>query len=301
MEAPTVKMDGFKWLAEERGLQLIKVQRRGKAPVKGEKVARTEKRLFEDVKLTRNDNAGVLTGKLSQIIVLDIDDSTLFPSEYEIPDTFTVKTGKGFHHYYRLPADGKSYGNRAIKAEGFDIRGDGGYVVAPWSRHPDDITYTILSDCEFAAAPQWLLDLAESTSAAKVQSTVKVPVVINVTKPSGFKFPQMNIKVIEGKVARGKRSEQVWRVLHELVEHGCKAEDILYIFETHPAGIGVKYFEKGAGRVNWLVDQIGKVQKEYADWYTDPVQAKDQTAVGKLTQAITTTFEGYGLSVSQSQ
>ncbi len=302
MEVPKFKLEGFQWLVDELGLQLIKLRVGKKIPVGAEKgwASRTEQRSFKDVKLTRNDNAGVLTGRISGIIVLDIDDATLFPPEYQIPDTFTVKTAKGFHHYYKLPDDGKSYGNRAIGSSGFDIRTDGGYVVAPWSRHPDGITYTISNDSEIIDAPQWLLELAESTATPKAASALKIPVPIEITQPEGFKFPHVNKQVIKEKIPKGKRSEQIWRVLHVLVELGCQDEDILYIFETHPEGIGEKYIGKGASRVYWLQDQLDKVRKEHEGRYAEPVEAKDQAAVETLTLDIVSTLRGYGVSVTEA-
>jgi len=97
----------------DRGYALIKLQRGKKTPSGGQKVGGvTERVSWENLKLGKGDNAGVLTGRISGIIVLDIDYAERFPEEYEIPETFTVQTRKGYHHYYRLPDDGKDYRNR---------------------------------------------------------------------------------------------------------------------------------------------------------------------------------------------
>lgn len=48
-----------------------------------------------------------------------------------LPATPTASTGdSGRHYYFRLPG-GVTVGNRAGLADGIDIRGDNGYVVAP--------------------------------------------------------------------------------------------------------------------------------------------------------------------------
>lgn len=70
---------------------------------------------------------GIVTGEISNLVVVDVEaggDSSMYPS------TLTVKTGGGgYHFYYQYP--GKVTKNATRIAELTDIRGDGGYVVAP--------------------------------------------------------------------------------------------------------------------------------------------------------------------------
>jgi hypothetical protein len=65
----------------------------------------------------------------------------------DLPDTPRVETPNGEHHY--LAAHGAVACSASEIAAGLDIRGDGGYVVAPpsihpsgrpceWDVHPDD-------------------------------------------------------------------------------------------------------------------------------------------------------------------
>lgn len=72
---------------------------------------------------------GIVTGKISNLIVVDIDDPTMDLSW--LPDTAIVKTGSGGFHYYYRYAEGVT--NKAGVRENVDIRGDGGYVIAPES------------------------------------------------------------------------------------------------------------------------------------------------------------------------
>jgi hypothetical protein len=84
-------------------------------------------------------NIGIATGKISGIVVLDVDprhggfDSL---NLYSMPLTMKAKTGGGGEHYYfRCPA-GRQIRNSAGKlGAGLDVRGEGGYVVAPPSNH----------------------------------------------------------------------------------------------------------------------------------------------------------------------
>ncbi|MEL7658823.1 MAG: bifunctional DNA primase/polymerase, partial [Bacillota bacterium] len=87
-------------------------------------------------------NIGIVTGKATDIIVIDIDprnggNETLkkLIAEYgELPDTCIVKTGGGGRHYYfKYPTDIKTI--KSSLGQGVDIKADGGYVVAPNSNH----------------------------------------------------------------------------------------------------------------------------------------------------------------------
>lgn len=90
-----------------------------------------------------NRNIGVATGEASGIVVIDVDSreglAELHREGLELPPTLTAATGReggGQHLYYQRPEGGLR--NSASKlASGIDVRGDGGYVVAPPSIHPD--------------------------------------------------------------------------------------------------------------------------------------------------------------------
>jgi len=82
-------------------------------------------------------NIGIVTGKVSNLIVFDIDkeDATEYAKEEGGFPSMTVKaiSGKGYHIYVQCP-DFKVV-NNANTDLGLDIRGDGGYIVAPPSMH----------------------------------------------------------------------------------------------------------------------------------------------------------------------
>ncbi len=110
-------------------------------------------------------NVGIATGALSGIVVLDVDpknggDDGLvgLREEYgDLPATRTVATGgDGSHFYFRHP--GVEVRNSAQRVGlGLDVRGDGGYVVAPPSLHASARNYEWLNDLEPAQLPDWLL------------------------------------------------------------------------------------------------------------------------------------------------
>jgi hypothetical protein len=76
------------------------------------------------------NNVGIVTGKVSGIVVVDVDgpagEETVKP--LGIPRTPTANTPHGRHIFLRHP--GEPVPNRAHVAPGVDIRADGGFVVA---------------------------------------------------------------------------------------------------------------------------------------------------------------------------
>ncbi len=114
-------------------------------------------------------NIGLATGAVSGIFVVDVDGAhgkaalRALEAKYgKLPKTVTVKTGGGLHYYFRH--DGTRIRNRAgHPGKNIDIRGDGGYVIAPGSVHKSGATYRFvkkrgLGEIEIASAPPWLLE-----------------------------------------------------------------------------------------------------------------------------------------------
>lgn len=97
---------------------------------------------------------GLPCGTVNGMAVLDIDVrstvdgfESLKSKSYEIPQgTFAVSTPSGGKHYYFKLRDGELIRNSAGKiGRGIDVRGEGGYVIAPPSFNAAGI-YAV-SDC----------------------------------------------------------------------------------------------------------------------------------------------------------
>lgn len=92
----------------------------------------------------------IITGAVSGLAVVDIDGpleaglSLLWENNVKIPDATTrVRTARGYHLWFAHPGVAvKSVSNvltnRSVK---IDIRGDGGYIVAPPSVHESGVRY----------------------------------------------------------------------------------------------------------------------------------------------------------------
>ena len=119
----------------------------GKHPVKPkwqENYIKSVDELTEILKQRPLANFGIITGE--GLVVIDVDARHGgLESLQEIKDlvapTMTVKTGGGGYHFY-YSVDG-SVKNRTNVLKGIDVRGDGGYVVAPGSKHKSGDFYII--------------------------------------------------------------------------------------------------------------------------------------------------------------
>ena len=125
-------------------------------------------------------NIGILTGPESGILVLDVDgklgEQSLIELERRygpLPDTYTVRTGGGGQHLYFLWPQGADVRNSQSRiAPGLDIRGQGGYVVAPPSLHASGSRYEINeSAIPPAPCPHWLLSVIWEPEAAQTRQS----------------------------------------------------------------------------------------------------------------------------------
>lgn len=105
-------------------------------------------------------NIGIATGHVSEILVVDVDG--VYPPDWpDMPKTWTAKTKKGFHYYFYMSPD-QDFRNSTRIAENVDIRANGGYVVAPPSKHPDGGLYSweiAPEDATLAEIPDWLIEV----------------------------------------------------------------------------------------------------------------------------------------------
>jgi hypothetical protein len=132
-----------------QGFSVIPLMPKEKKP-KGEwkkwqKSKRTEQEIIEHWSEYPDDNIGIITGQISNLVVYDCDsegtENVLCNFLGGKPDTYIVRTGRGAHYYFRYPQDISSMPNKAGIVSKLDVRGDGGYVVAEGSIHPNGHRY----------------------------------------------------------------------------------------------------------------------------------------------------------------
>ncbi len=154
------------------GFSVIPVQSGGKRPlvpwVEYQSRRPTEKEIRQWWQQYPNANIGVITGKISGIVVIDLDldkdDNENGAKIYEqAPTDLIVKTGRGgYHLYYRYPEDVDHIPNRVGLLPGVDVRADGGYVVVPPSAHSSGRLYKWVRRGEPGKLPSYLVDLLTS-------------------------------------------------------------------------------------------------------------------------------------------
>ncbi len=106
-------------------------------------------------------NIGIVTGAISDLVVVDCDSPEAIAwADARLPATpWRSRTGKGEHRGYRHPGAAVKNsvridtGDPAVK---IDVRGDGGYVVAPGSVHANGTPY------------EWLVEPPSSRDALPV-------------------------------------------------------------------------------------------------------------------------------------
>lgn len=113
-----------------------------------------------------NCNWGVAT-ELSGLVVIDTDprnggSDSEAAIEHELPTTPTVRTGGGgTHRYHAAPTDVRVTSGSHKVGHGIDVKGRGGYVVAPPSLHMSGRRYEWAPglspwDVDVAPLPAWL-------------------------------------------------------------------------------------------------------------------------------------------------
>lgn len=167
----TAPLDRAIWLWR-RGLSVIPVPHGGKVPVMPWK--EYQSRRPTEMELRRwfgraPANVAIICGTISGVVVVDTDSREAEAwAEAHLPTTpWRVVTAKGLHHYFRHPGPDVLVRNaaRIRTADGrlqLDVRGDGGFVIAPGSTHATGHVYSPLGDWRAAVDelppfdPQWI-------------------------------------------------------------------------------------------------------------------------------------------------
>ncbi|MBN2094250.1 MAG: bifunctional DNA primase/polymerase [Candidatus Zambryskibacteria bacterium] len=127
------------------GVSVIPLQPKGKTPLLKWTEFQKRKPTLEEIttwwEKTPDANIGIVTGKISRLLVIDIDTKEgwefVKQKGYGAKACPIVETGGGgVHLYYRYPDGEITVGARiGEERHGIDYRGEGGYVVAPPSQH----------------------------------------------------------------------------------------------------------------------------------------------------------------------
>jgi putative DNA primase/helicase len=126
-------------------------------------------------------NVGIAAGSVAGIVILDVDPAhrglesvaMLEERHGELPPTWCVETGgDGLHLWFR--SNNNALRNSAGRVGlGLDVRANGGYSIAPPSRHRSGERYRWAEAwhpalVDLVAAPDWLIALAQSSPFPKM-------------------------------------------------------------------------------------------------------------------------------------
>jgi len=132
-----------------RGFSPIPIKAKDKKPLIGwepyQKELPSEKILEHWFTAWPDANLGLVTGAVSDCVVIDLDSDDARLKLKSLLDPFDLaavprsRTGRGWQLFFKHPE--VIIFNRAGVIPGLDVRGDGGYVVAPPSIHPNGKQY----------------------------------------------------------------------------------------------------------------------------------------------------------------
>ena len=186
-------------------------------------------------------NIAIVTGRVSNLVVFDLDSNHAVEYAEEqggFPDTVKVRTGKGYHMYMKYP--GFEIKNTVNKNLDIDIRGEGGYVVAPPSVHGSGHSYAweegySLSEIDPAECTEWMIEYLKDINSDNGPETE--------TKKAALEKEFENIeKTIDGEdkyttmlkngCSQGERNDSATKLIGHLFSSNLKDSEIWEIAKT---------------------------------------------------------------------
>jgi hypothetical protein len=165
-------------------------------------------------------NIGLITGHTSGFFALDVDidketgekiGEEELKKHPSLPETIEFITGSGGRQFLFVSHKNKRIGNKVKFLPGLDIRGEGGYIVAPPSLHESGQRYkwkngNISTKDSLADCPDWILDAIEHYKKTKSKTH---------TSNNGESIPE------------GERNDTLFRYACRLRDKGLTKEEII--------------------------------------------------------------------------
>ena len=248
--------------------------------------------LFNNEKV---EGVGIVTGAISGIVVVDIEKDGKYD---DLPPSTCVKTGGGGIHIYYAYDPKKPINNFTRIRELTDIRGDGGYVIAPPSNHPSGGIYEWITEFDRDKLQAFPYALIEAYQEGKSLTTDQKQVALDEVAQKGSRNDQA--ARVAGKLLRDispalwgsagwltlkewnhqkcdpplneKELRKVWESIkktHKKAEKKSsksskKEEDVIEIYsKILPDGTFVEtYYDQTSEKTGFFVCEKGKVTKK---------------------------------------
>lgn len=242
-------------------------------------------------------NVGLVTGAESGFFVVDVDEphggeeslAALREEFSPLPATVAAITGGGMHYYFMHPG-GILHNSAGRVGQGIDTRGDGGYVVAPPSLHPNGRLYAWSACCDpedtaMAAAPDWLLQKLKSSPLKPVGAPV--PGQADMRIPSGSRNNMLT--AMGGAMRRrGFPASAILAALLAVNEERC--DPMLDPVEVRTIAWSVSRYEPGDPIV---VDPGAKIPRNEVSWPKFPLEVGSNLALHGLAGEVVRALDPY--------
>ncbi len=184
-----------------------------------------------------NANIGIVTGKVSGIAVIDIDDPDLKNKELDAiemlasPPIVTTPRG-GKHQWFAYP--NTEVRNRTALFNKVDFRGEGGYVVAPPSSNGNKKQYvwkTDIFNTDLPMLPNNIINILKAPPSINYQNRT------NTQQGQGVNPCKQPVSTLTNAdscfqlLTSGRRDEDLFHIANTLVKGGAKNHEIIQIIE----------------------------------------------------------------------
>jgi hypothetical protein len=170
----------------------------------------------------RYANVGIITGAISNLVVVDLDGVEGLAALHKFPETARVRTAHGLHLYFGHPG-GLVPNSVKTVLPGVDIRGDAGYVVAPPSIHETGVVYAWIRPerplAGLPVLPAWVVESRVEARQEKAGPTTPAAAGAEAA-PTGYLIP------------KGQRWDTLWKLGRSRRQLGASRETIDAMLRT---------------------------------------------------------------------
>ncbi len=176
----------------------------------------------------RTYNIGIVTGHISRLAVVDVDDLSLLPELKErlpeINQTTRVRTSRGYHYYFNLNGEQVKSTSRLF-GKPLELKSNGTYIVAPPSRIKNHhYTYEIPLN-EILPIPKILIKNKKSDDKFQNQN-----IIFKIPKYHGHKMDCIK-QILKRDLKEGERNNGLFILYNLLIQNKNSKEYAMKIVE----------------------------------------------------------------------
>jgi hypothetical protein len=176
----------------------------------------------------RTYNIGIVTGHISRLAVVDVDDLSLLPELKErlpeINQTTRVRTSRGYHYYFNLNGEQVKSTSRLF-GKPLELKSNGTYIVAPPSRIKNHhYTYEIPLS-EILPLPKTLIKNKKSDDKFQNQN-----IIFKIPKYHGHKMDCIK-QIFKRDLKEGERNNGLFILYNLLIQNKNSKEYAMKIVE----------------------------------------------------------------------